>query len=105
MTRLEQVASILLLVLGGLAVLTGILAWSVAPMVFGGVLVLAALWFRRSLIYWAEHLTNQHAMLIKMELHARILQRKEGEDEREPRDATKRKTKIHNAAERVPVER
>ena len=90
MTRLEQVASILLLVLGGLAVLTGILAWSVAPMVFGGVLVLAALWFRRSLVYWAEHLANQRAMLTKMELHARILQRKEAEDEKEPRDPIER---------------
>ena len=90
MTRLEQVVSIILLGLGGLAVLTGVLAWSVAPMVFGGVLVLAALWFRRSLLYWAEHLANQRLMLTKLELHARILQRKEDVRETTPRDPAER---------------
>lgn len=100
MTRLDQIVSVILLGLGGLAVVSGVLTWSIPPIVSGGVLVLAALWFRRSLLHWAEHLANQRAVLTKMELHARILQRKEGERERKESEP-----KPRDAAERELVER
>lgn len=50
MTRFEQVTSFIIMGLGGVAVVGGLLAWSVPAFVLGALLILAALWFRKSLV-------------------------------------------------------
>jgi uncharacterized membrane protein YbaN (DUF454 family) len=81
-TALENAVSAGIAALGALAVGTGIVGLQVAPVVLGATLVLAALWFRRSLRRIAEIEANTREAVRALALLARLQQR--GGGPREP---------------------
>lgn len=84
MSVLENLTSALVATLGAVALVTGVVTFSVAAIVFGSALVLAALWFRRSITQFARIDANTREMTRAVALLIRLQQGRKHEEDTSP---------------------